>query len=598
MRIPSDNTIPVTAPRTGVLEALALRVGATVTGRVVSQNPNGSTLVQIGNQQVSLNLPVEAEVGQILQFEVKTAGAKPELTLIATLPKPGGAAAPPQNLIDVAAVRVETQSTTQAGSSSNQPVPAPAAYARPLNAPQPQVQSTTISTSPPVAAPPTTIPVPPHVSATLALQSGQVLNVRVAPPSATGEPNIVINGQTIPAPTALSQPLVPGSILQVQVSQQNGQTVLLVQNQRAEPKLYPNLHPQPGAPASAQTSERLQAPLVPNLATPFPNRQSTPLNGQLPAPSTPALAATGQTLVPPDLAQIAAQAATRQDSVGRLIASIVGLKSAQSGLPPDVAKLASQLTRLSINLDDGPPTPQVLSDAVAASGVTLEANLAQGLLPSQQGDMKGLLLLLRNALGNWLGDEPLPRTPDQRPAPPLRGAPPRVGAQPQQPLPPGLEGKELGKHLLSQTDAALSRVRLFQLASLPEAGQRGNPAANQELHFELPFTLGNQTSLAQFQVNRDGAHDGAETGRGWNIVFAVHFKIVGAVGAKISMISRKVGIAIWAENEETVDVLEDMLPELVTGLEALELELASVRVRHHPPQPQPMATGGFLDSVS
>ncbi len=597
MRIPSDVNIPVTAPRSGVLEALALRVGETITGQVVGRNSNGTTLVQIGNQQVSLNLPIDAEIGQVLQFDVKAGGAKPELSLASVQAKPTATIPQTQSLLNAAAVKVETsapQSTPQANQNPNQnPTQSQnttTSYTRPLNAPAPATASQSASPQRP------TIPIPPDLATSLALKPGQILTARIAPTSANGQQNIVVAGQTIPAPTGPNTlPLPPGTPVQVHVSQLGGQTVLQVQNQKPTPSPYPATSA-PAAAASTQGST--QQASTQQVAT---QQAGTP---QTLAPTTSQDAKQGPlgTTSPPapalSLPQVRAESVARQDSIAKLISTVAGLKSGNAALPQTVSNLADRLATLSLNLDDGAPDSNLLRQAVATSGVLLESNLASGQPLVAQSDLKGLLLLLRSALGNWLGEEPLQRGAEQKPQPPMRGGQPQADNQTQQSLPQGLSGRDAGRQLLSQTDAALSRLRLFQLASLPEAGQRGNPAAQQELNFELPFNLGQHTSLAQFQITRDGAHGGAEAGRGWQLVFAVYFNVIGAVGAKISLKARKTGITIWAENAETVAVLQDTLPELVDSLEALGLELASVRVRHHQPEPEPMPTGEFVDRVS
>lgn len=629
MRVPSDFQIPVTAPRSGVLEALGLKIGETLTAQVVGQNANGSTLVQIGNQQVSLQLPQQFPPGTELQFNVKGGGTKLELALIATNTKPGAsvptstppAQAQPQVIVSDSILN-QTAQTKPGGRAANFVPPAPSsaaaqasgsqntpqansAYPHPPTGSQPSGQPLPPTSAPsvnggqtasasaaqtgsaaPTPAQQTSIPLPPQISANLSLAAGQSITARVVPPNAQGQMQVSVNGQTFPV-TSASLP-APGSVLQGQLVAQNGQLALNVQSTKSSASPYPTLtrasapaqtvqsaHSQPQTPATSTSASVAQAAIAPHL------------NLTLPAPN---------------LSQVAAEAVVKQDSLGKLIATITGLStSASKDLPNNVAQFARQIADAPLKPQGQSLTASALRDAVARSGVFLETTLARGALPQSgpQGDLKSMLMLLRNALGNWLEGDPLPQPKGQKPAPPMRGAPPRPDGQtPQNPLANGASAREAGRQMLAQTESALSRMRLFQLSSLPEAGQRGNLAAAQELQFELPMALGGQAAMAQFQVTRDGGDESNPTQRGWQMSFAVNFGAIGAVGAKVSFRVRKTGVIVWAENEETARVLEEMLPELNDGLEAQGLELSSVRIRHRMPDAPLTDAGGFVDSVS
>lgn len=627
MRVPSDFQIPVTAPRSGVLEALGLKVGETLSARVVAQNSNGSTLVQIGNQQVSLNLSQQFPTGTQLQFEVKVGGAKPELTLLPAGAKPTNTAAPqtgqpqtsqPQVIVSSSILNqsgaVTPQSGTVTQTTANTPTSAPApqnAVQNPTTQPQTPPASNTGYPRPPLTAPPSTptaqpipgaptsgstapanaqsqtIALPLQISASLNLTAGQAVAARVATPTPQGQAQITIGGQTIPV--ANTNLPAPGTALQGQVITQNGQVAITVQATQTGNTPYQTLPSGVGnSTANAGTSGTVSSPTAPT---------STIATATAAPPVTSA-----QMQAPPNLAQVAAQAVVGQDSLSKLITTITGLSATTTkDLPANISQLTRQISEAPLKLDTILPNAQNMKDAVARSGVFLESVLARGAPPPMgpQGDMKNMLMLFRNALGNWLDGDPLPQNQGQKPAPPMRGAPPRAEGQvPQNPLPDGASAREAGRHLLAQTESALSRMRLFQLSSLPEAAQRGNPVATQELQFELPLMLNGQAAMAQFQVNRDGGNESDAAQRGWQMVFAVNFGAIGAVGAKISFRAHKTGVLVWAENEATAEVLEEMLPELVDGLTAQGLELSSVRVRHHAPDAPPTNTGGFVDSIS
>lgn len=583
IRIPSDIQVPVTTPRSGVLEALGLRVGQVFTGEVVGQTLNGTTQLQIGGQQITLTLPGQPQLGQLLQFQIKSAGAKPELVLLTNnannpAPQPQTASSQantaPQPTATTPLPNTQAAPLPPATNPQPQPAAAPPLAAEPAAVPpQPSSAAPPPSGTPTAPLPPTSLPLPPGVRAELNLQPGQVVTAQVAPPSASGQAQIAIGTQQVAA-TLPGNP-APGTTVQFQV-----------QMLGAEPRLVPLT---PGHAVTsrypASTSPGTQVPTPPPVTTPAPST----------VPITPASIAQA-------VSQTAASAAVKQDSVGTLLASLTGLQKQGVSLPKPVAETAARLLASQIDLAKGPPPADALRAAIAGSGVFLESLMAGGQAnPVQQGDIKGLLLLMRNVLGNWLGaEEALPPPPDRRPPPPLRGSTPKAHAQNPAPMPQGAEGREAGKHLLSQTDSALARIRLFQLSSLPDAaGRPALPGAAQDLHFELPFVLGQQMSMAQFQISRDAEQDSNPAERGWQMIFSINFAPVGPVGAKVTFRSRKTGVMLWAENEATAEVLEEMLPELVEGLEAQGLEPGAVRVRRAPPEAAPPPpSGGFVDSVS
>lgn len=590
MRIPSDNQIVVQVPRSGLLEALGLKQGQTFTAQVTGQAPGGATQLQVGNQQITLVLPNPPQLGQFLEFQIKTAGASPELILLgeaakAAQPAQGAPANQPQNQLQA---QLQTSSTAlSAQSSAGQPTQAQPQQAAHPAAPQPTAPAPsgnapsggapTPITNAPVSQSSLSITLPAATSASLNLQPGQLVTAQVVNPAPNGQWQITIGNQQFLAPPLPGNPPA-GTILQFQV-----------QTAGAEPRLVLVEQGQSGGPPKPVIN-------VPSA----PSNAGAPAHPTSPSSPPPVGAPITAASVQQTIMQTASTSVVRQDSVGTLLASLAGLQGKSVELPNPVVAAARQLFVGQVVLGDGAPQAEFLRDAVGKSGVFFETMMAQaqpGAAP--QGDMKSMLLLLRSVLGNWLvGEEQLP-PPDRRPPPPVRGGTPRSPAQNQPGLPDGASPREVGRHLLAQTDSALSRVRLFQLASLPDAAGRANPAGTpQEWNFELPFMLGSEMSMAQFQISRDADPDGGAGERGWQMVFSVNFSRVGEVGAKVSFRGRKTGVMMWAENEETAAVLEEMLPELVMGLQVRGLEPGSVRVRHGAPEAKPPRSGKFVDSMS
>ncbi len=179
------------------------------------------------------------------------------------------------------------------------------------------------------------------------------------------------------------------------------------------------------------------------------------------APATPAAA----------LNQAALAALGNQNSVVALLTSVLRLGDRTRDLPDEVQRALGRLSQAVLSLEGKAPDATALQRAVARSGVFLESQLAAGSGGTQiQGDLKALLLNVQRALGNWLGADAQSAVVSGKQPPP-----PQAGAMPRAAMPPAAPGfaddaspETIGKTLLSQTDAALSRLRLHQMASLPD----------------------------------------------------------------------------------------------------------------------------------
>ena len=284
------------------------------------------------------------------------------------------------------------------------------------------------------------------------------------------------------------------------------------------------------------------------------------------------------------------EALARQNSIAPVLASLATIVTKPGALPEPVLRAALQVLGQRVQLPPSGPTGPQLEAAIAKSGVYLEAALAKGMPPA--ADLKSSLVALKSALATWLGGNPAPVTATQQVAPPLRGMPPRAEPADLPPLPEA--PREAARALHSQADAALSRVKLMQLASLPDADPVRQ--AMPELRMEVPFLLGQQLVMAQFQVFRDGGRQKAKAKRGWTMRFAMNLPAAGEVGAEVGLLGRSVNVALWAADPDTTAALEAALPELAPALSALGLEPGAVRVRSLPPEAPKPVSGQYLDS--
>jgi hypothetical protein len=157
--------------------------------------------------------------------------------------------------------------------------------------------------------------------------------------------------------------------------------------------------------------------------------------------------------------------------------------------------------------------------------------------------------------------------------------------------------RDVARALHSETDAAISRVKLGQLAALPDSPNA--PATRQpELRMELPFLIGHELVMAQLQISRDGKRSAGDRKRGWTMRFAMNFSVSGEVGAEIGLLGKAVNVHLWAAEPETAEALNAALPELAAALSAIGLDPGAVRIRNAVPEPARIASGHFVDSVS
>lgn len=331
----------------------------------------------------------------------------------------------------------------------------------------------------------------------------------------------------------------------------------------------------------AQAAARPQATMA-DLPRPVAPPVASGQPALAPQPATPQAA----------LAQMVPEAMARQNSAGPLLVSLAAVVQRAGVLPEPVLRAALGVLAQRIVVADGKVVAAELERAVAKSGVYLEAALAKAV--PQPADGKAALLNLREALGKWLGETPAPLPARDAAPPPLRGLPLRATAADLPPLPDA--PRDLARALHGQADAAVSRTKLMQMASLPDA----DPArpANTALRMELPFLIGHELVMAQIQISREGTRREAERKRGWTMRFALNFSATGEVGAEVGLLGKAVNVALWAAEPETAKAMQAALPELATALEAIGLDPGAIRIRQGAPEAAKPASGRLLDSVS
>ncbi|WP_441260009.1 flagellar hook-length control protein FliK [Bradyrhizobium sp. 521_C7_N1_3] len=187
--------------------------------------------------------------------------------------------------------------------------------------------------------------------------------------------------------------------------------------------------------------------------------------------------------------------------------------------------------------------------------------------------------------------------------PPFRGALPAPQAIASPSLAPDTPLSATVHRLLDDTDAAIARQTLLQVASLPDrtdaSGHRIDSTVPQ-WNFEIPFATPQGTAMAQFEISRDGGNESADPAkRAWRARFTLNVEPAGPVHALITLNGDKTFVRMWAERPATAQQLRAGIGELNQALTRAELKPGDILVRDGtPPQPAPARAGHFLDRAT
>jgi hypothetical protein len=187
------------------------------------------------------------------------------------------------------------------------------------------------------------------------------------------------------------------------------------------------------------------------------------------------------------------------------------------------------------------------------------------------------------------------------PPPPIRGALPAAQPIASPTIAPHAPLEATAHHLLDDTDAAIARQTLLQVASLPDRIDISAPKADMNVprwNFEIPFATPQGTAMAQFEISRDGGGEGVEAAkRVWRARFSLDVEPAGPVHALISLIGEKTSVRIWAERPATAEKLRAGASDLSQALSRADLQPGDIVIRDGaPPQPARAARAGhFLD---
>ena len=475
-----------------------------------------------------------------------------------------------------------------------------------------------------------------------AIQPGATLMLRLDPPEQPGgdlratlvevRPPSATSGQSQPQPAPAPQPAQPAV-----------PSASTMAPARPNPAAVPGAAPQPAvalAPTVAQAAHPpspvavqqafLQQALK-TLGLPAAQTATTPATSTAANPASPTAAAssaapvitaaTARAIAGPLLGPMLQQQAGLAPLFANLRAIAQG--SISLALPKTLPPAIQQVLAQAVPAERQAPTAAKLKEAFRASGLFLDARQAAALPAPRQGDLKATLQALRETLlpiidalspdpkasrhehGNAPGAEQQAdlASADQpaRLAPPRRDGPlaPQPAVEPS--LTPGEKPPAIAETLLDQTEAALDRIKLTQYASLPlEPARQDGTQAGQRWLAEVPLAFQQGVSMLPLQVEREPPRRDAQgvSPPVWRIRFALDVEPMGPLQAVVTLQGRDVGVSIWAEREETSQLLRGATPGLEGAL--LDADFASGAIDIHTGQPRVMqpTAGQFLDRLS
>ncbi len=241
-----------------------------------------------------------------------------------------------------------------------------------------------------------------------------------------------------------------------------------------------------------------------------------------------------------------------------------------------------------------------LKQAVLNSGVFLEAKLAAALASGTRlptGDLKaGLLRLLTGLQAQTAGSSgPAERAatdtaagrsaPSATPPPPLRGGQP----QPQASANTTLANATLSAattEIVRQTEGALARLQLSQVASLPSEQQ-----PQRLWTLELPVQHDQRTDLFQLRIEEETSGSARDNTTPWSVMLAFDLPSLGPVHARILVNGPQVSATLWAEHPSTAALFNAQLEELRAGLQRAGMLVGRIACTEGSPAAPPATPG-------
>jgi hypothetical protein len=623
MSIVITPSIPLVAAQ-GATADIVLQPGSVISARVLQVLGNDQMKISIAGQSLDVLSQVPLQAGQTLQLQVSQ--TQDGIALAVVSQQAGASASQAVANSGTASIAGDTV-TLAPGAVANVAVPAtPAAIANQLTA----LETSAVSAAAQTAATQQTS------LATLFANLGVAAGLTGLPPQVQQAAAQVLAQQTI-----LNQGLTGNDIKQafqtsglfLEASLASGsvpsssaapdlKAALIVLRQ----VLTTSLGSTPVTPGASATQG---APATPGAAATTATPPQGAASSTAAQSTTPTAAETAQPGTTPGAMVIEQGAQPSVQASPQPVTIIAGLETPMTVSPELAPLLASEITAPATSsqgaastieqiVSDLGETNQIIAPAAtpadaaartAASGAALNllqetvqaGPLAAGNLARFAFDNSEVLSLLPAVTGARtlaVDDAEFART--NLPPPPINGALP--AAQPVLPatLVSNSSVETALQHLLSDTDGAIARQTLLQVASLPGQTDRATgriDPISPRWNFEIPFATPQGTAMAQFDISRDGG--GREAGAPkpvWRARFSLDVEPAGPVHALVSLAGERTSVRMWAERPATAAQLRAGVSQLSQALSRAELKPGDIVVRDGAPVQSASAPAGhFLD---
>ena len=587
VQLPLTTTVAAAPAIAGV----QLQLGQVIRGFVVAQIENAILRLQTSAGTLDLEANVPLAPGTLVELTVAGTPAQPQFVVT---PLRGEVTAPsyqsPENANTAsvqAGVSVEENATSAATSANAAQTPAQirASAAPPLNS---ALTNTALSSATAIVENAAT-----RQSGAAALYAN--LQTIVAQPNAS-----------VPAPVLAAARVLLG--MRLDIGQSNGIDANDIKSALARSGLVAVAAPSDGSPQERPSSDlgRALTSLRQALQAWVDSEPDSAA-----APQTPPQAATAQSPVfraavsMPDLGS-SSGIASQSDAASPTPSQGQTPSPASSGQAPVVARVAVA-------------TPsQAPSDVLVSEPDATVQQTSPQALPSQSSITRLAVPIPGRSLNNLLVSKPdlaapqmtLPRVSVGQPAilrsavpmPPYRDAPTVAQAPALPSISIGAPPREVALHLLDQTDGAIARQTLLQVASLPAAQTVNAPNSQPDaarLIFDIPLATAQGTAVAQIRIERDGARRGPkDIGPVWHATFSIDLEPIGPVHVRIAQTGERTAVTLNAERSESAARLSEGLPLLEAGLRDADLEPGELRCYASSP-PAPSGTPGmFVDHAT
>jgi hypothetical protein len=630
----TPNVPPLAAQGAPITADIVLQPGSVISARVLQILGGDQVRIAIGGQSIDVTSQVPLQAGQTLQLQVsQTANG----IGLAVVNQQGGAAASQGS----ASATATSDSVTLAAAAAAS-LAALATPATPANNQLTALQSLAVSVAAQTAATQQTslaplfanlgiaaglVGLPPQVqqavAQVLAQQTSLDQNLTGADIKQAFQTSGLFLEASLASGSASSSSVTPDLkaalivLRQVLTTSLAGVTAAVTTNTTAAPVVVATA--QQGATTAAAPQGATPVDVSAQQGTTAPGTTPATVTPQGTTPGAVVLAQAGQPSVQPSV-QSSLQSLLQPVTIiagtqtPEIASPAIAPQLASGSTPPTASPqgtaapaIAQEILDLTAANQIFPPAATPADARAAASSAAL--NLLQATLQAsplaagnasvfENSQMLALMPVVIGARTPVIDDAEFART--NLPPPPINGALP--SAQPVAPatLVAHAPLETTLQHLLTDTDGAIARQTLLQVASLP--GQTDTSAGRLDptvprWNFEIPFATPQGTAMAQFEISRDGG--GREAGAAkqvWRARFSLDVEPAGPIHAQVALSGARTSVRMWAERPATAAQLRSGVSQLSQALSRAELQPGDITVRDGAPvQPASAPAGHFLD---